>query len=285
MSEIFVVAETLPEAWENAVLECWNKGTQKKTEYDKSEDPPSRDCAALIVIKNPLAEPRIHRCFPGGLEDLYTYKEEVVYGVHDHWIDPDAGKWSYTYSQRLTKYPANGIEYVLNKKDYLDIPQLAIMTLKLKEAPHSRRAQAITWVPIVDQRDIHPPCLQRVWCTVVDDKLDMHIHIRSNDAYKAGFMNMYAFIALQEHIAMILSHEIEREIGVGVYRHFADSWHIYGSYFEEFEGFRKTVLERKFEERVWSSDDPIVLGAFEDAQEKLFKENKEAAEKLAKENK
>ena len=62
----------------------------------------------MIHVTEPFAEPRIHRAFPGGLDDLEKYRAEVLYGVHDHWIDPAAGKWEYTYHERLFAYRVPG---------------------------------------------------------------------------------------------------------------------------------------------------------------------------------
>ena len=128
-----VEARTLPEAWERSVVACWNDGAAIRTEYDKEGDPPSRDCTMIIVVSDPFAEPRIHRAFPGGLDDLEVYRQEVLHGVHDHWIDPEAGKWEYTYSERLFKYQADG----------QTVNQIEYVVEKLCEAPHTRRAQAV----------------------------------------------------------------------------------------------------------------------------------------------
>jgi thymidylate synthase len=239
MKSIHIIERTLPAAWEQAVIACWREGERFPTEYDHPGDPNSRDVAALIHITHPFEEPRIHRAFPGGLDDLEKYRCEVLYGVHDHWIDPSAGKWEYTYHQRLRSYevPAAGV-----------FDQLASAVAKLKAVPHTRRAQAVTWQVWNDADISDPACLQRLWFRVSDGKLHMNIHIRSNDAYKAGFMNMYAFTELQRELAA--------EVGVagGEYMHIADSFHIYGSYFDEFEGFLRTVEQRTAEERVYTSD-------------------------------
>ena len=117
---IFVRGKNLPEAWENAVLACWQQGISIKTEYDKPEDPPSKDCTMMMVVDDPFAEPRIHRAFPGGLDDLEIYRQEVVDGVHDHWIAPEEGKWTYTYHKRLFSYEMEGevidqINYIIQK--------------------------------------------------------------------------------------------------------------------------------------------------------------------------
>lgn len=104
MKCIFVEGKTIPEVWEKSIIECWNTGTEFKTQYDKPTDPPSKDVTAILHIKEPISEPRIHRAFPGGLEDLEKYRSEVLYGVHDHWINPKEGKWEYTYHKRLFEY-------------------------------------------------------------------------------------------------------------------------------------------------------------------------------------
>ncbi len=67
---ITVTARTLPEAWEQAVVRTWNEGAAIATQYDKPDDPPSRDATAVVVVEQPFAEPRIHRAFPGGIVEL-----------------------------------------------------------------------------------------------------------------------------------------------------------------------------------------------------------------------
>ena len=239
MKSIHIVERTLPLAWEAAVLACWKSGEAFPTEYDKPLDPPSRDVTALIHVTHPFEEPRIHRAFPGGLDFLEIYRAEMLYGVHDHWIDPAAGKWEYTYHQRLFAYDVPGLGV---------IDQIAAVIDKLRAAPHTRRAQAITWQPWNDQNISDPACLQRLWFRVSGGRLHMNTHIRSNDAYKAAFLNMYAFTELQRTIAAAVGVE------PGEYMHIADSFHIYGSYFQEFEGFLQTVERRAPQDRVYTTD-------------------------------
>ena len=267
MSHIYVNRNTLPEAWEEAVIRCWEEGDQVKTQYDKPGDPPSRDCTAMIVIQDPMAEPRIHKAFPGSLEDLEKYRLEVVDGVRNHWIDPESGKWSYTYNQRLRKYPYYDDQ---GKKCFQD--QIEQVIEQLVKDDFTRRAQAMTWIPNVDGNSNDPPCLQSLWLRVVNGKLRMNIRIRSNDAYKASNMNIWAFIHIQKQIAEELSRRTNRTIPLGPYTHYSDSFHIYGSYFDEFERFLKSIKDRPFEERVWRSDHPIVLECFESARKQIEKE-------------
>jgi thymidylate synthase len=242
-----IEGRTIPEVWENAVIACWEHGVPVKTEYDKQGDPPSKDCTMIMVVKDPLGEPRIHRAFPGGLEDLEVYRLEVVDGIHDHWIDPDSGKWSYTYHERLFAYPYAGER----------IDQIDYAIEKLVEAPHTRRAQAITWNVKTDRTVGDPPCLQRIWLRLTEQDGDLvlsaNVHWRSRDAYKAAFMNLFALTDLVKSIGARLSARLGRPVTIGRYAEFVDSFHIYGSYFAEFERFLKTVRNRRFEDRVWNS--------------------------------
>ncbi len=75
--------KSLAEAWESSLLELSKHGAEVRTEYDAKDeaggyvDPPSLDCTMLMVCEEPAAEPLIHRAFPGGLEDLEEYRQEV----------------------------------------------------------------------------------------------------------------------------------------------------------------------------------------------------------------
>ncbi|HID95341.1 MAG TPA: hypothetical protein EYP53_04700 [Candidatus Latescibacteria bacterium] len=238
-----VEGDTLPQVWEKAVILCWKEGVPVRTEYDRPDDPPSRDSTMIMVVSNPMREPRIHRAIPAGLEDLEIYRLEVVNGIHDHWIVPEEGKWQYTYHERLFAY----------KVAQKSFDQIDHIVEKLTQRPYTRRAQALTWKVWQDPFTDDPPCLQRLWFRILDDKLILNAHMRSNDAYKAAFMNMFAFTDLQRSIAERVGQRTGRKVEVGQYVHIADSFHIYGAYFDQFKGFLKTVEERPFEERVWTT--------------------------------
>jgi thymidylate synthase len=260
-----VKGKSISEAWEASVLALWEQGIDVKTEYDRPGDPLSKDSTMVIEVEEPFSEPRIHLAFPGGVEDLEKYRQEVLYGVHDHWIRPEEGHWTYTYHDRLVNYKVvSDLSSSENKSPFPPVDQVQYMIDKLSESRYSRRAQAITWMPTADPPTIDPPCLQRLWCRIVsDDKdravLNMNTHWRSRDAYKAAFMNIYALTELQKMIAEKISEKCGDEIGVGRYVDIADSYHIYGSDHKEFEQrFLKSIKERKFEERTWRSDDPRV---------------------------
>ena len=132
--------------------------------------------------------------------------------------------------------------------------QIDLLCRKLAQTPHTRRAQAITWKVWEDNDCYDPACLQSVWCRMIaadqQPVLSMNVRFRSNDAYKAAFMNIFALVQLQQRIAARISELTDQTVQVGRYCQVADSYHIYGSYFEEFEGRFLGMLEkRSFEQR------------------------------------
>jgi thymidylate synthase len=220
---VVIAAKTISGAWERAVLECWRNGAEVPTEYgEKSKE----ILGLMIVVESPFEEPRIHRgdiniAVKGAIEKYY---EEILHGTLDWAVEK--GKIHYTYHERLFKYPPNGI----NQIDYI--------VEKLRDTGFSRRAQAITWIPKIDMWAESPPCLQRVWCTVRDNRLVMHTTWRSRDIFRAMHMNMLAMTELQRRMAEQLGVE------VGAYLDFSNSAHIYERSYGDVERFIKVVQRR-----------------------------------------
>lgn len=243
LKPIYVYAKTLPEAWEISIYKLWKEGITIDTEYGEN----SRDCPAVIYVEDPFAEPRIHlKGLTGGFKSLREYLSEVIDGVNDHLVE--TGKVDYTYHERIFKYP--GLRF---NADMERINQIEYVVRKLSNAPYSRRAQAITWVPHLDTRSEYPPCLQRLWFRIVNGKLVLHIHIRSNDAFKAAFMNMYAFTELQRTVAKRLG------VDTGYYLHVADSYHIYERDWKWAEKFIKQI-ENGVSKRYYMRSDRLGIG-------------------------
>jgi thymidylate synthase len=272
---ISIRAECLPEAWEKAVLAVWDRGFDVKTQYDKPDDPPSKDATVMITVADPFNEPRIHKNFPGGPEELEAYRQEVVNGIHDHWIDPAAGKWTYTYHERLFAYcPVDDLRDPKATRPFGAFNQIQYIVDYLARAGHSRRAQAITWMPTADPRTDDPPCLQRIWCRLVTDEageltLNMNTHWRSRDLYKAWFMNVYALTELQRTIAAQIAEKRGEPVRVGRYVDISDSLHIYGSYLREAAVEIEKMRRTPFTERAWESTHPAFEMMTQEARDKL----------------
>lgn len=221
---VLVKAGTVAEAWEKAVLQCWTRGSEVPTEYGEM----SKELLGLLVIvEKPFQEPRVHRgdinvAVKGSLQKYY---DEVLRGTLDQAVEE--GKIHYTYHERLFNYPPESIS------------QINLMVKKLIETGFSRRAQATTWYPKKDIGVDSPPCLQRVWCTIREDRLVMHTTWRSRDIFRAMHMNMLALTELQKMMANQLNVE------VGPYLDFSNSAHIYQKSYEDVEHFAEVLEKRK----------------------------------------
>jgi len=274
---VAVTADCLPEAWEKTVIAVWDRGVDIRTQYDKPDDPPSRDATAVVTVTDPFCEPRIHKNFPGGPEELESYRQEVVAGIHDHWIDAAAGKWTYTYHERLFAYaPVADLRAPDARGPFRPVDQIAYIVDALADCHHTRRAQAVTWMPTADPQTDDPPCLQRIWCRLVETggemQLDMNTHWRSRDLYKAWFMNVYALTDLQRIIADRISARIDRPVRVGRYVDITDSLHIYGAYFNDAKIEVEKMKVSPFAARAWTSTHPAFEMMTSEARQRLAKD-------------
>jgi len=208
---VYVEGRTLPEAWERSIYELWRRGRRVWSEYNQY----TVDAPAMIVVRNPLAEPRVHlKGCVVGFKGLREYVEEILEGTNDWRIGKD---WHYTYHERIFAY----VPPVYDRRERRVVNQVDYVIKKLKEAPYTRRAVVVTWQPWKDEWADSPPCLICLWFRVIDDRLEAHAIMRSNDALKAAFVNMFAFTEVQRVVAEEVGFE------VGRYIHFADSYHIY----------------------------------------------------------
>jgi thymidylate synthase len=272
---IAINASCLPEAWEKTVIAVYENGIDVKTQYDQADDKPSKDATVMITVDDPFAEPRIHKNFPGGPEELESYRQEVVDGIHDHWIDPVAGKWTYTYHERLFAYsPTNDLRDPNSKKPFEAFDQMQYIVDSLVNCHHTRRAQSITWMPSADPQTDDPPCLQRIWCRLAADSegnlmLNMNTHWRSRDLYRAWFMNVYALTDLQKVIAEKIAEKLGKPVKVGRYVDITDSLHIYGASLDNADVEVAKMKSTPFTDRAWETTHPAFEMMTEEARTKL----------------
>jgi len=282
-----VTANSLAEAFEKALVELYENGIGFKTQYDKPGDPLSIDSTMNITVLDPLADPMIHKAFPGGIETLREYVMELS-GVKDHWIknmnDPDDTRWEYTYHGRLAGY---GSWKELHDKEsveagYFNINQINKVVDKLIQQPFTRQAQMITWMPNIDNDCFDPPCLQSLWYRILEDNngewwLNSNIRFRSNDAWGANFMNMFGFINFnKELIADSISEKTGKVVNLGRMNWHADSYHIYG---KDIESAKQLLFDRldeiSFEERTFNFGDEFIRSIYDDAEDEIVKKIKD----------
>jgi thymidylate synthase (methanogen type) len=132
----------------------------------------------------------------------------------------------------LEKIPIEVLQFPrINQIDYI------IKTLK--QTPYSRRAQAITWRPLVDPFHVDPPCLQRIYMRVKNGKLIMQTTWRSRDLFRAWEANVNGMIRIQKYVADQLNVEM------GHYLDFSNSLHIYGDSIAEVKDMLSRMKNRE----------------------------------------
>ena len=102
--------------------------------------------------------------------------------------------------------------------------QLNKVVLMLNETPDTRQAT----ISIYDGKEIDryatdTPCTYAIQFTILDDKLNMCVTMRSNDLWYGFCNDQYCFSELQRYVAM----RIDKE--VGEYYHFAHNLHLYNN--------------------------------------------------------
>jgi thymidylate synthase len=162
-----------------------------------------------LQVDTPLAEPAVslHSRFQQRFVEQYA--RDLLHGSH--------ASFEYDYHGRLFDWG----ERLVADGQPVHIDQIAYIVDKLKTSPNTRRAIAITWNPVIDEKLDDCPCLQLVQCVLRDGKLNMRVIFRSNDMLTAAGANMYALVQLQKSIADGLL------VPCGTYTHISLVPHIY----------------------------------------------------------
>lgn len=288
-----VSGESLAEAYEKALIALHDNGTRFRTQYDKEGDPLSLDSTMNITINKPMADPMIHKAFPGGFADLREYVYELE-GLKDGWTknmnDPNDTRWEYTYHGRLQNYgrwkeQQGGCSVEAGS---FGVDQIEQVIAKLVEQPFTRQAQMITWMPNHDLDCFDPPCLQSLWYRILEDDegvqwLNCNVRFRSNDAWGANFMNMFGFIMFNREI---IADEVARRSGkpveLGRLNWHADSYHIYG---KDIVQAKARLFDRRastdFEERVYNFQDEMIQEMYHEEEATILKKIEEMNAKFS----
>lgn len=290
---LHVRGRSLAEAYEAALVALRREGTRFKTQYDKPEDPPSLDATLNLVIEDPLADPMIHKAFPGGFADLREYVYELE-GRKDGWVkainDPADTRWEYTYHGRLQNYgqwKERAPDGTAGFGGPFRVDQIEYVIAKLARQPFTRQAQMITWMPNLDLDCYDPPCLQSLWYRILEDDdgvqwLNTNIRFRSNDAWGASFMNMFGFIQFsQQVVAAAVQERTGKPTRLARMNWQADSYHIYGKDLEQAEQrlFRR-IETTPFADRVYRFQDPSIQELYHEDEAEILRKIAEASAQM-----
>ncbi|MCL2146858.1 MAG: thymidylate synthase [Synergistaceae bacterium] len=216
MYEAFVSGKSLPEAYHKSLLALDEFGEISECpDYEQKQ----KECSMTLFVEEPLMEPMISKLFIGGHEELEQYRQEVLDGILDFRIGDG---WDYTYHARIESQMPFVLEELARNRD-------------------SRRAviDVRDWRADTKAGNTGPACLQHMQFLIRSDKLHLKVLMRSNDAPEAAFMNMFAFIMLQERVAGKLNAKM------GHYTHRANSYHCYEKDFSLLNSYIKGIKAGK----------------------------------------
>ena len=215
-----------------AIAETWLKildiimkfGEEKMSEYHIKQKE-VLDIMAVIETKEEGIAPWL-RFTDKDLKEYYSkfFSSEKPSGV------------SYTYGERLFKYPLQGIKEKWTGEISSTFNQIENIIEYLRKTPYTRRAIAFTWNIDIDSDSENPPCLTQISWNIKNGSLYQTAVIRSNDMFGAWPMNAFALKELQDKIAKRL------EVETGPLIIISNSAHIYENNWKEC----KEIIEKYY---------------------------------------
>ncbi len=199
-------APSIGRAHELVVKMILEKGRVLQTEDDEATVEFEE---VALQVDTPLAGPMVSSHSRFQQKFVEQYASDLLHGSH--------ASFEYDYHGRLFDWG----ERLSVDRIPVHIDQIEYIANKLLQSPETRRAIAITWNPVIDEKLDDCPCLQLVQCVLRDRKLAMRVIFRSNDMLTAAGANMYALVQLQKSIADRLG------VPCGTYTHISLVPHIY----------------------------------------------------------
>lgn len=184
----------------NSIIDTWTQSLQYL--LDSQEIVPTERNLDTYEVRNvvlevekPLENRDILLAFEKGRGHDYSEKSYIGY-------------WK-TVKEKLKKFPKSSVE------------QMDVIVDKLNKSPYNKHGYASIWVPSVDSNSTYPSCIIGIYFMIRDEKLCMTAMLRSNDAWGQALNDMYELVKIQEETATRL------QLEVGMYTHFAMSYHLY----------------------------------------------------------
>lgn len=173
----FIKAHNISDAWYRGLDAIWNQGS---VITDERGSRILEYMNLMIVINDPYTS-EIPEDFSWNRERLDEYSKQLINGDNTQ-------NFEYTYGQRLRSWNN-------------EIDQISYVIDKLTNNASTRRATAVTWIPVIDTKVDEVPCM------IIDDfkirngKLHLTTLFRSHDFAGAYPANLYGLSRLLNYVA------------------------------------------------------------------------------------
>jgi thymidylate synthase len=170
-------ANTISDAWYRGLNLIWEHGHEVTDERGSKI---KEFLNLMIVIRDPYTD-KIPKDISWNEQRLEEYAKQLITGEN-------VQDFEYTYGQRLRNW---------NEQ----IDQIAYVIDKLKKKSTTRRATAVTWIPIIDTNVDEVPCMIIDDFKIRDGKVNLTALFRSHDFAGAYPANLFGLSGLLEYVA------------------------------------------------------------------------------------
>jgi thymidylate synthase len=136
-----------------------------------------------VVVEDPYQE-MIPARYSWNEERLEEYARQLLSGNNPG--------FEYTYGERLRAWSMPGMP---------PLDQIEQAIRRLKDSPSTRRATAVTWIPLVDTAKDEVPCMIVDDFKLRDGCLNLSIFFRSHDFAGAYPANLYGLARVLEYVS------------------------------------------------------------------------------------
>lgn len=176
--------DSFPGAWEAVVRYCMRNGVIGDTEYGM----PAKSITSKIILNENACKQVhnnvLHPKFPTKEKHLQEY-------IKQYTPEYEASRFTYTYYDRLTKYPTSNGEF--NQLKYLK-----------DNFRNSRRQSIVTWIPEIDAQSDEPPCFQRLQLQKLSEPVNYNgMKIKGNAEYYVDWRSRDLYGAWQSNLCGI----------------------------------------------------------------------------------
>lgn len=177
----FIRARTISDAWHRGLNLIWQHG------QEISDERGTRILELLslqVVVEDPY-----HEMIPAE----YSWNEERLDEYAHQLLSCENPGFEYTYGERLRAWSVPGCSEMID--------QIEQVIRRLKASPSSRRATAVTWIPMVDSAKDEVPCMIVDDFKLRDGCLNLSVFFRSHDYAGAYPANLYGLARVLEHVS------------------------------------------------------------------------------------
>jgi len=177
----FIRARSISDAWHRGLNLIWQQG------HEISDERGTRILELLclqVVVEDPYQEM---------IPAEYSWNEERLDEYALQLLSCENPGFEYTYGERLRAWTMPGCSEVID--------QIEQIIRRLKASPSSRRATAVTWIPMVDSVKDEVPCMIVDDFKLRDGCLNLSVFFRSHDYAGAYPANLYGLARVLEHVS------------------------------------------------------------------------------------